>query len=245
MFQWIRLGTAVPEISLGNPSKNAEAVCNKIQEAKDVSLLVFPQLCITGNTCGDLFFQSALQTDSQNAIKKIAEQTKKSNCVAVVCAPLCINQQLYNCAFVLHNGMIAGIVPKTYLSHEESRWFRSARELKESFLEPNQFGFNQKQPIPVGNDLVFDCQSFRFGIELGEDAFSPVSPAVSLALNGADIIVNPCATLSVVGASYHAPQKSAQLLCAYAQTSTGTGESTTDYVLSGSSMISELGNPLT
>ncbi len=244
MFQWIRIGASVPSIALGNPEQNAEIICHQIKTTKDLALLVFPQLTLTGNTCSDLFFQSTLQSETLQAIKTIAKATKGYEGIAVIGAPLVMDNRLFNCGIVIAKGRVWGIVPKTYLSQAEFRWFGSAMELSKRELSPKELGLSQDEPVPVGNDLIFDAQAFRFGVEMGEDSVSPLSPGTFLALEGADVIVNPTAIQSTVGMKLTAKELSAKNLCAYVQVSAGAGESTTDFVLSGSGVIAELGKAL-
>ncbi|MBE7043617.1 MAG: NAD(+) synthase [Ruminococcaceae bacterium] len=244
MFQWIRVGAAAPALALGNPKSNAETICNQIKNTKDAALLVFPQLTLTGNTCGDLLFQSTLQEDTIKAIQTIAKETGDFNGIVVFGAPLMMENRLYNCAVVMAKGTVLGIVPKSYLSHNEVRWFGRADELAIQEILPHELGLCQEEPVPVGGNLMFDAKAFRFGVELGEDALSPLSPGTHLALNGADVIVNPTAIKETVKTKLTAKEQSEKNLCAYVQVSAGEGESTTDYVLSGSVIIAELGKPL-
>lgn len=249
MFDWMRLGAAVPRITVGNPEKNAEEICRKIKEAKDVALLVFPELCVSGYTCGDLFFQSALQASVKQAVAQIAEQTKTFDGIAVVGAPAVLEGQLYNCGLVLSKGRLLGVVPKTFLPNYnefyEERWFCSAETIMVKEISPRLLGLEQESSVPVGNDLVFDTGAFRFGVEICEDLWSPLPPSTMLALAGAEIIVNLSASNELIAKRDYrramVSQQSAKTLCTYLLVSAGAGESTTDLVFSGHSMIFENG----
>ena len=253
MFDWIRIGAAVPHITVGNPEKNAEEICQKIKEAEDVALLAFPELCVSGYTCGDLFFQSALQSSVYQAIARIAKQTSSYPGIVVIGAPVTLDGQLYNCGLVLSKGSLLGIVPKTFLPNYnefyEQRWFCSSADLVITEISPKTLGLEQEGTVPVGNHLIFDTGSFRFGVEICEDLWSPLPPSTMQALSGAEIIVNLSASNELIAKRNYrrmiVMQQSAKALCTYLFVSAGDGESTTDLVFSGHSMICENGVMLT
>ena len=252
MFDWIHVGAAVPAITVANPQKNTEEICRLIRRAKDPALLVFPELCVTGYTCGDLFFQTALQEAVQESIFRIAKETEDRPGIVIAGAPLLINGQLYNCALPLCQGRLLGVVPKTFLPNYnefyEQRWFCAASDLAQTELSPQALGLAQEGTVPVGNDLIFDAGVFRFGIELCEDLWTPLSPGTMLALGGAEIIVNLSASNEVISKRDYrrslVQQHSAQNLCTYVFSSAGDGESTSDLTFSGHGMIAENGSLL-
>lgn len=249
MFDWIRVGAAVPRVTVGDPAKNAEEICKKIDQAEGVELLAFPELCVSGYTCGDLFFQSPLQSSVKAAVARIAKQTVSFSGIAVIGAPVTLEGQLYNCGLVLSGGSLLGVVPKTFIPNYnefyEQRWFCSGAELTISEISPKLVGLEQEGTVPVGNNLVFDTGSFRFGVEICEDLWAPLPPSTMLALSGAEIIVNLSASNELIAKRDYrrmiVTQQSAKALCTYLFVSAGEGESTTDLVFSGHSMVYENG----
>lgn len=246
---FIKVAIGTPEIKVADVSSNAESIKQLILEAnlKKVNLLVFPELCLTGYTCGDLFFNSALISAASKALLDIADFTKDKYTVAVIGLPLAYNQKLFSCAAVIYNGEILGIVPKTFIPNAQSRYFSSSNKLQDgSFLV-----LNQDYVIGFSNDLIFTCEGldeFTFGVEINED-FSALMPRnQSLALNGANIIVNLAAFGYTVGnfdlLKSSVNSISARLNCSYALASAGIGESTTNAVYSGLGIISENGKTI-
>lgn len=248
---YIRTACAVPVIKAGDCAANADAVlslCEKAYE-KQVSIVVFPELCVTGYTCGDLFFQRTLQKAAAAAVDKIREWSEGRAMLIVVGAPVAVGSGLYNCAVALSDGEILGIVPKTYVpdnqEYYEKRWFRSAGQLRATDI--SCFG----AAVPVGTDLLFrheDWEDVLVGIEICEDLWAPVPPSCRQAVEGATIIVNPSASNEVIGKSaYRAAlvrQQSARLNAGYLYCSCGYGESTTDLVFGGDALICERGSEL-
>lgn len=248
---YIRTACAVPVIKAGDCAANADAVlslCEKAYE-KQVSIVVFPELCVTGYTCGDLFFQRTLQKAAAAAVDKIREWSEGRAMLIVVGAPVAVGSGLYNCAVALSDGEILGIVPKTYVpdnqEYYEKRWFRSAGQLRATDI--SCFG----AAVPVGTDLLFRHEGWEdvlVGIEICEDLWAPVPPSCRQAVEGATIIVNPSASNEVIGKSaYRAAlvrQQSARLNAGYLYCSCGYGESTTDLVFGGDALICERGSEL-
>ena len=198
MYDFIRVAAAVPNIVVGDTSCNLNSIKQKISEAikKDTDFIVFPELSLTGSTCGDLFFQSTLLNSCKSAIKELCYYTENLDCIVVVGAPISILNKLYDCAVVLTKGKIAGIVPKTYLS--DCRCFSSADSLPIKEINSNCFGLDEYS-IPVGNNLVFDIpDTIKFSIEVGEDLSSPIPPSTFSAMNGAELILNPSAFYETV-----------------------------------------------
>ena len=247
MLDFIRIGCAVPDVQVGNTVKNAEDICLWLQRAEEekCDLVIFPELAITGYTCGDLFFQDALLTGAVQALKTIAAYTEKLPAItAVVGVPLRIGSRLFNCGAVISGGQIRGIVPKTFLCSEmdEGRWFVPAAALNTDTVN---FGYD----IPVGCDLLFTfADGTTFGVEICEDLWRPISPSVKLAHAGAEVIVNLSASNETVGKRAVRQElvrsQSKVICCTYAYVSSGFTESTQDTVFSGHSMVAEHGKIL-
>ena len=176
----IRTMAASPRVHLANPKKNAEEIAAllDIADANGVQLCVFPELCLTGYTCGDLFLQPALLGAALDALKFLMD--KRVSTAFVVGLPLEIDGQLYNCAAVVSGGRL-GLVPKEYLPNHaefyEARWFAPGHAAPASV---SLFG----QTAPIGQQLVFDCGSFAFGVEICEDLWVPEQPSARLAKAG-------------------------------------------------------------
>jgi NAD+ synthase (glutamine-hydrolysing) len=245
---FIRVASATPKIKVGFCNYNLEQIKNLVTSAIDdnVSLVVFPELCITGYTCGDLFFQRKLQDEAINSLVKLKNFSINKDIIIIVGAPVNINNSIFNCGCVISNGSIIGIVPKTYLpsSNEfyERRWFSSSVNLLDKDI------IIDNEVIPLGTDLIFshtNHSEFKFGIEICEDLWSPLPPSSNLAVNGATIIVNPSASNDLVGKSSYRKellsQQSARTISSYIYSSCGFGESTTDVVFGGHCLIYENG----
>ena len=240
----------------------------KQMEAAKASVVVFPELAVTGYTCGDLFSQQALIDAAEAGVRKIIEYTRGKSVTVVTGAPVRFRGRLYNCAIVLKNGNIKGIVPKIWLpdynEFYEGRWFSSGRD----FLSPytgmtGRFLANGKDTVREGwcaeiryagfrcnisPNLIFEIGKTSFGIEICEDMWTPVPPSSYLALAGAQIILNPSASNEVLAKhSYRKNlvcQQSARNVCGYVYCSSGFGESTQDLVFGGASLIYENGSVL-
>ncbi|MGN0990471.1 MAG: NAD(+) synthase [Candidatus Ventricola sp.] len=237
----IRTMAASPRVHLANPKKNAEEIAAllDIADANGVQLCVFPELCLTGYTCGDLFLQPALLNAALDALKFLMD--KRASTAFVVGLPLEIDGQLYNCAAVVSGGRL-GLVPKEYLPNHaefyEARWFAPGHAAPQSV---SLFG----QTAPIGQQLVFDCGSFAFGVEICEDLWVPEQPSARLAKAGALLIANPSASNELTDKHLYRQQllcqQSARCLCGYLYAGAGYGESTTDAVYSGYAGVYENG----
>ena len=193
----LRVAAAVPHVFLGNVDKNVQAHLEKIQEAKErnAALVVFPELSLTGATCGDLFRQHSLQDAVIRGLAAIAENMPEG-ITAVVGAPICVRSGLYDCAVVISEGVVRGVVPKTCLD-ADARWFRSGAELEEE-LWLDQYGFDFDAML--GTEQIFtSLDGVTFGIEVGSDLTAPLAPSTLLALGGADVVVNLAAVGEKVG----------------------------------------------
>ena len=252
MLDFIRIACAVPAVKVGDVNKNIADICTYIEKADAVGadVVVFPELCLTGYTCGDLFFQDALWSAVKDGLKQICLCSEKHPAIhTVVGAPVRINSKLLNCAIVIHGGGMRGIVPKTYLTDAEKRWFVSGADLKETAAAMDVFGRNEFGFTSLGTDLLMELgDGAVLGIELCEDMNAPIPPSMLLALNGANVIVNLSASGEVAGKRLQRANRvkanSVAGVCVYAFASAGSTESTADTVYSGHSIIAENGTVL-
>ena len=247
MLDYIRIACAVPAVKVGDVTKNTEDICAFMEQAdaKQVDLLLFPELAMTGYTCGDLFYQEPLHDAVDKGLGEILACSKKYPALTcVVGLPVRMDMQLLNCAAVIHNGILKGMVSKTYLpdygGFNESRWFSSVKETQLVSL--------CGQKTMVGTDLLYKIGGVTVGIEICEDFFAPVSPSAFQALNGAEVILNLAASPEQVGKKLGRTEQmkvySGNCKCIYAYCSAGYTESTTDLVFSGHSVIAECGTVL-
>lgn len=241
----VRVGAAVPSLALGNVKENMKRHLAMMREAKEkhVSIVTFPELSLTGYTCGDLFFQRRLLDDVTDALLTLKDEMPEE-IIAVVGAPLEIEGALYNCAVVLHKGEIISAVPKTFLPNNgefyEKRWFQSGASLTGVWADIPQMN------IDVNHNAVFETQDgVRFGIELCEDLWAPLPPSTMLSVSGAEIILNLSASNELLSKREYRQQlisqQSARCQCGYVYVSAGMGESSSDLVFSGHSVIASCG----
>ena len=249
MYGYYRIAAAVPRLHLTNPAQNSKPIRTLIRQAAEeaCAVVVLPELCLTGYTAADLFFQERLYTAQNDALREILDATCQIDTVVVLGLALRVADRLYNCAAVLQKGRILGIIPKSYLPNKreyyEKRQFTSGRDIVREtvrFLDDE---------IPFGVDLLFDDGTdLCLGVEICEDLWAVTPPSSHMASNGANLILNPSASNELVGkADYRAElvrTQSARCLCAYAYASSGIGESTTDAVFGGDCMIAEYGTLL-
>ena len=252
MLDFIRIACAVPAVKVGDVKKNAEDICAYMEKADAVNadLVVFPELALTGYTCGDLFFQDALWNAVKDGLKQICQCSEKHPALhAVIGAPVRINSKLLNCAIVIRNGGMRSIVPKTYLTDAEKRWFVSGADLKETAAAMDVFGRSEFGFTSLGTDLLIELgDGAVLGIEICEDMNAPIPTSALLALNGANVIVNPSASPELAGKRAQRNDRvkanSVAGTCIYAYASAGATESTADLVYSGHSVIAENGTVL-
>lgn len=265
-----RVAAAVPRVKVADVEYNAESICRLTGKAEEegASLVVFPELSITGYTCLDLFGQNLLLTKSEEAVGKIKDFTRGKHITVVIGAPVRFRGRLYNCAIVLRNGGIKGIVPKiylpTYAEFDEGRWFASGLD----FLGPDNSatgrfvddgkdyyrdGFDSiikycGHRCNISPNLLFTVGNATFGIEICEDFWTPIPPSSFLAPSGAQVIVNISASNEVM--TKHQQRKelisnqSGRTVSGYIYCSAGYGESSMDTVYGGSSIICENGRVL-
>ncbi len=247
---FIKVGTATPQITVADPSANVGAILRLHKEAEElgVKLIVFPELCLTGYTCGDLFFSGVLLSAAKSALERFLQETKQSSTISIIGFPLVVNDKLYNSAAICQNGRILGLVPKKNLPNYnefcESRYFTPPTD---EITEIELFG----EKIPFGTKQIFACRelsSFRFGVEICEDLLIATPPSASLTSAGALIVANLSASSEALTKEDFrrliVNSQSARTLSAYLYANCGDGESTTDLVFSGHSIISELGTTL-
>lgn len=241
----VRVGAAVPSLALGNVKENMKRHLAMMREAKEkhVSIVTFPELSLTGYTCGDLFFQRRLLDDVTDALLALKDEMPEG-ILAVVGAPLEIEGALYNCAVVLHKGEIISAVPKTFLPNNgefyEKRWFQSGDARRDASVAIPRL------KTDVCRQAIFEMEDgVRFGIELCEDLWAPLPPSTMLSVEGAEIILNLSASNELLSKREYRQQlisqQSARCQCGYVYVSAGMGESSSDLVFSGHSVIASCG----
>ncbi len=251
---FLRVASATPTIKVADCRYNADAVIAQAVEAAEngASLVVFPELCITGYTCGDLFLQRSLLVSAENELKRIMDETASLDCVILVGLPVRANSGLYNCAAVICRGEILGLVPKKFIpNYSEFYELRHFTPAPNDLITVKMFSGNDTRWISIEKNVIFQCidmPEFRLGVEICEDLWTAEPPSGKLALNGATVIANLSASDEIIGkAGYRrmlVSSQSARLLSAYVYTSAGIGESTQDLVFSGHDMICENGTML-
>ncbi len=250
---FIKIACATPDVRVADCDYNAEQIISLTKEAaaNGAKLIAFPELSITGYTCGDLFFQKTLLDGAMNGLKKILKETAELGIIVIAGLPLVCKGSLYNCAAVCYEGNILGYIPKTNITDHsglyESRYF-AAGSSKTDILFGDD---NDYDSAPFGAEMVFACEKmldFSFGVEICEDAYGADTPSVRMAQKGASLIINLSCSSELVGKAESRrtllKAKSESLICAYAYANAGIGESTQDYVFAGRNMILENGDIL-
>ncbi len=244
---FVKVAAATPKIQVANCIYNADRIIELIEEAEknQVKVLVLPELCLTGYTCGELFLQDILLNSALEQLKRITEYTLGKEVFVTLGVPIVTEGKLYNTAAAIQNGVLLGFVPKknlpNYSEFYEARYFNSGHEKIEYI---NFFG----RKIPLGINLLFRCTSLpalTIGIEICEDLWVPLPPSVNHAMAGATIILNPSASDETTGKDIYRRDliklQSARLVCGYLYADAGEGESTTDLVFAGHNLIAENG----
>ena len=265
MFGFYRIASVCPTLKVADTDFNTEEIirCGHLAKNEGAAVAVFPELCITGYTCSDLFHQELLLQKSVSSLLKIAKAFDESDMVLAVGLPLRIMGKLYNCAALLQRGKIIGVTPKIHLPNQrefyEKRHFNSGRDLLNGFDCAGPCNRNSAGTVLCNIDGIGDvpltnfftvkgCDEIRFGIELCEDLWTPAPPSGGLALAGANIILNLSASDALVGKGDYrralVMNQSARCMAAYVYASAGVHESTTDMVFSGHLMIAENGSML-
>ena len=247
-YGFIRTAAAVPSVRIADIAFNTEEICSLIGKAQEsqVSLVVFPELSITGSTCGDLFRQSMLVKGAEECVTRIAEFCRYKDITAVVGAPVPYGGHLYNCSIVIAGGEVKGIVPKIHLTPKEQRLFSSGADLA---AEGGKWyityaGFKCR----ISPDLQFQTADAVFAIETGEDLWAPVPPSSSHSMSGVHVIAHPSAEYEILMTDRYRTDRLRQHTAAtstgYIHASAGFGESTQDYVHAGAAAIWENGELL-
>ena len=249
-YGFVKVAAAVPAVKVADVEYNVQQIESLIAQAegRGVEVIVFPELCMTGYTCQDLFKEQLLLDRAESAVLTLLDFTRKLDIISIVGLPVVINGLLYNCAAVIQSGSLLGIVPKTYLPNYaefyEKRWFASAQD-----LNPSEIYFAGGQ-VSVSSEpkLFVTSDGMKFGIEICEDVWAPIPPSNNLAVAGADIIFNLSASNEVLGKHTYLKsllaQQSARTICGYVYASCGFGESTQDAVYGGNALIFENGHLL-
>jgi NAD+ synthase (glutamine-hydrolysing) len=265
-YGFIRTAAAVPTVRVADISYNVSEICRLADEAfeKEVSLIAFPELSLTGYSCGDLFGQSLLIKGAEDGVKKIVDFSRGKALTIVVGAPVSYRSRLYSCAIVIRNGNIKGIVPKIYISAEENRRFASGADflsadvrndgtilsngkdsVREGYFGEIRFA---GQRCNISPNLVFGLGHSTFAIEIGNDIWAPVPPSSYHVLQGAHFIVNLSADREILMRDQYRKallkEHSAKTICGYIYSSAGFGESTRDNVYAGPAYIWENGELL-
>ncbi len=245
---YVRVAVASPALRVADIGYNVEKTLDVLRAAaqEQCQLVLLPELGITGYSCADLFYQSLLLSEAQASLGRMAKESGQLGIAVVVGLPLVVDGRIYNCAAFISGGAILGIVPKTYLpttnEYYEERWFTSAKNVRSSVVQIAGI------EIPFGTDLLFRATNLRdcvIGIEICEDLWAVHPPSGDLALAGATLLLNPSASDELLGKSEYrrelVKQQSARCLAAYLYAGAGPGESTTDLVFGGHSLIAENG----
>ena len=251
-YGFVKTAAATPKIRVADCEYNANQIISCVKEAYEngAALLVFPELCVTGYTCSDLFLQSTLLKAAENAVLKIKNETKDLDIVFVIGVPIAVKQSLYNCGVVICRGEILGAVPKVnipnYSEFYEVRHFTSGKNVN------TEIAYAGEELIEISDTQYFTCcdmEDFSFGVEICEDLWVAESPSIRLAQSGASIICNLSCSDDLIGKAQYrrdlVKMQSAKLCCGYVYCDAGFGESTTDMVFSAQNVISENGTIVT
>lgn len=238
------VSAATPVVAIGNPVENRKRIEKLVAEARGSNLIVFPELCMTGYTCADLFHAEYLVDSAMEETVQLAKNLYTFvgyYGIAIVGLPVCMDNMLFNCAAVLQRGKVLGIVPKTHIPNYnefyEGRWFASADKVRHNTIHVGS------EDIPFGTDLLFQVNGTEaiIGIDICEDLWVPIPPSTYAALAGANVLVNLSASNETIGKKEYRRNlvsvHSAKTISAYIYSSAGTNESSTDLVFSGHSMI--------
>ncbi len=242
-YGYIKAATASFDIQVAGVDANVESMIRLMKQAREqrVELLAFPELCVTGYSCGDLFLTRRLLNRAQEGLKRLAAASAGSLCLVVAGAPICHNERLYNCAVFIQDGQLRGIVPKSYIpgykEFYEKRWFASGRQIQAQ----------EEMGVPFGTHVMMQLGSdVRVAAEICEDLWVSDSPSIRHCRSGADLVVNLSASNETVSKKSYRQDlvrmQSAKCMCGYIYASSGEGESTTDLVFSGHCMIAENGS---
>ncbi len=242
---FFRVAAAVPRVTIGDPAANVQEIGLLLQELENegVELAVFPEMCITGYTCADLFHNTTLLDDSDKALADLAAQTGGSDVACVVGAPVRVDGSLYNCAVYIHNGRLLAVIPKSYIPNYnefyERRWWRSGAGMANRTISL------AGQEVTFGVGQLVEVGGVKTGAEICEDLWVPEPPSVRAALAGAEVLVNLSASDALTGKYDYVrnlvTSQSARCIAGYVYASAGVGESSTDLVFDGIGLIAANG----
>ena len=247
---YIKVGAAIPGVKVADCDYNVEQIEQLISQAEEnsVEIVVFPELCVTGYTCQDLFRQQALLIQAEAGVFRLLDFTRKMNVISIIGLPIVVGDLLLNCGVVIQKGTILTIIPKTYLPNYsefyEKRWFASSQD-----LEPKEIYYaGNKVLVTPEPTLIETSDGVKFGVEICEDVWAPAPPSNHLALSGADLIFNLSASDELIGKHDYLKgllaQQSARTITGYVYSGCGFGESTQDVVYGGNALIFENGKLL-
>lgn len=247
-YGFIKVATAIPSVKVGDVKFNTRQIESQIAlaEGQGVEIIVFPELCITGYTCQDLFLQQMLLESAETAMMMLLDFTRQLDIISIVGLPVVVGDLLLNCAAIIQHGKILGLVPKTYLPNYrefyEKRWFASAQDLRETTV---RFAGHRIMVTP-DPQIFITSEGAQFGVENCEDVWAPAPPSNKLALAGAELIFNLSASDELSGKHTYLKsllaQQSARTITGYIYSSCGFGESTQDVVFGGNALIYENGS---
>lgn len=243
-----RIAAICHRVKVGDVNHNVQAICSEIEKNSDADIILFPELCVTGYTCADLFNQNILLEAATQGICDICKSSEPVDACVCVGAPLEVKGKLYNCAILICKGKVEAIVPKIYVpnygEYYEGRWFASGAP----FGEPRLVKFPKLGETPFGTNVIINFNGMKIGAEICEDLWVPVPPSCGLTTAGADIIVNLSASNETIGKRRYrnalVSQQSARCRCVYAYASAGQGESSTDLAFPPNLIIAENGRIL-
>ena len=244
---FVKVAAATPDIRVADVEYNTENICRAIGEAceRKAKIIVFPELCITGYTCGDLFTQDVLLEAARRALQHIAKYTEDKDILAFVGMPLAVRGKLYNTAAALNRGKILGFTTKTFLPN-----YAEFYEMRQFTPGPDQAGYIlfEGEQVLFGPQILFEASGMEdliVSAEICEDVWSPVPPSIQAAIEGATVIVNCSASDETIGKDTYRREliagQSARLIAGYVYANAGEGESTTDVVFGGHNIIAENG----
>lgn len=248
---FIKVAALTPKVTVADTQANRKGICRLMDEAeaKGAKILVFPELCITGYTCGDLFYQQALLREAKKELLAIAKYTQRKDYLAFVGLPLEYNGKLYNVAAAVTQGKVLGLVPKTHIPNYNE--FYERRHFAPGMKQPVPVALDEDTVVPMGTRVLFQCRQMpelKIGAEICEDVWAPNPPGVEHALAGATLLVNLSASDETTGKDMYRKSlvtgQSGRLICGYVYCSAGDGESTQDVVYSGHNLIAENGTLL-
>ena len=249
-YGFIKVAAAVPSVRVADCEYNLQQIENIIAmaEGRGVEVAVFPELCVTGYTCQDLFRQSLLLERAEESLLKLLDFTRNLDIISIVGLPVAVGDVLLNCAAVVQRGRLLGLVPKTYLPNYsefyEKRWFASAHDIR-----PTEVHYAGGSVMVTPQPTLFrTCDGVLFGVEICEDVWAPVPPSSNLALAGADVVFNLSASDELIGKHAYLTdllsQQSARTIAGYVYSGCGFGESSQDMVYAGNALIYENGRKL-